>query len=137
MAIGDIVSKSNAKKTVKLLEGATATSVAPTTVNDGVPCYPTNQIVADDGHCYMAASAQSSTLNVDFAAGASASVRMWGYLAAAAKWFPIDSAAIALTANYAQRYSDLGHYDRLYLQVTAISASTVHAYLTTARTVSF
>lgn len=141
MAVGDIVSKANAKKSVCLATGLNATNAAPAAAGDGIPVYPTNQIVADDGHCYTTCPAMSSTLVVKLT-GTSATVALWGYLAAADAWCPIvpDGAAssdVALTESTALRYLDLGHFDELYLECSAISAATLEAWLTTSRTVDF
>lgn len=147
MAIGDVVSKSNAKKTVKLTETMTTTNVVPTLATEGIPVYPTNQIVADDGHCYPTAAALTSTLVIDVAGTTpSFTLKLWGYVTAAAKWYPISTnaggtaaLAAAVTANYVERFADLGHFDRLYLQASAVSGTTpsLNAYLTASRTVSY
>ncbi len=252
MALGDIESKSNAKKAVCLQAATTGNVSAPSSDDAGIPVYPTNQIMADDGHCYTACPAASSTLMVsgwlraeldmdaamttnidtvirsvgpggtgitiatvadgtgagsftrvgsaltfhyetlvttvaDFeaavaalegddalievkttgtaadvltapgdTAGATAlaladsvlvaTLTLWGYLEASDTWHLIKvntGSALAETASnvigYQERYSDLGHYDRLALSVASIggTGATIEAWLVTARTVSY
>ncbi len=62
--LGEIQSKSNAKKAVCLQVATTGNVSAPSSDDAGIPVYPTNQVYADNGHCYTACPAVSSTLMV-------------------------------------------------------------------------
>lgn len=140
MAVGNVspVGK-NAARAIKIAEELTAENSPPATAAAGVPCYPTDQIYSSDtGHCYTSSPARSSTLMVDID-GTSATLTLWGYLAASGKWYPIKelNGGQAITANHVERLSDLGHFDRLYLEAEAVTDATVNAWLVTSRTVSF
>lgn len=129
----------------------TANTGAPSGAAAGVPNYPTNKIVADDGACFAASAAPSSTLMISSSAGSgvmTGTFTLWGYLAATGVWYPIKvngGAAIAElttpgdTIRYSERFLDLGHYDRLALELAAVggTATAFEAWLVTARTVSF
>ena len=163
-AIGDIVSKSNAKKAVYLMVGATGNVAAPTgtptrtaaaSAADGIPCFPTSQIAADDGHCYSAAAAAVSTLLIKGRVTAGQTLvgtfTLWGYDEALQAWFEIPvnggtaitPVALAETTsdqiNFQQQFNNLGHYDRLALELSSIggTGATFDAMLVTSRTVSY
>lgn len=130
----------NAAKAIKLLENLTAVNAAPATANDGIATYPKDQVFGSDtGHCYTSSPAQRSTLLVDMTGTTpSFTFKLWGYLAASQKWYEIKTFA-AMTGNKAELVDELGHYDRLYLQATAVTGTTpsANAYLVTSRTVNY
>ncbi len=155
MAVGDIKSSGNATKAVCLMVAQTSNNAVPSTAADGIPVYPTNKIVADDGHCYMACPAQTSTLVVKGTVTAgqvlTGTLTLWGYSAAIGAWIEIPlnggtgvtPVALAETdtdlITYRERILDLGHFDRLYLQLTGIggTGASFEAWLITSRTVSY
>jgi hypothetical protein len=130
----------NAAKLIKLAENITAATAAPSTAADGIAVYPKDQVfTSDSGHCYSSSPAQWSTLLVDMAGTTpSFTFKLWGYLAKTDKWYEIKTFA-AMTANKAELVQELGHYNRLYLQATAVSGTTpsANAWLVTSRTVSY
>ena len=155
LAVGDIKATANAKKAVCLMTAQTANNAVPSAATDGIPVDPTNQILADDGHCYMATPAMFSTLLISGTVTAGQTLAgtftMWGYLAASGKWYEIPlnggtgvtPVALAETdtdlITYRERLLDLGHFDRLYLQLTGIggAGASFEAWLVTSRTVSY
>lgn len=160
MAVGDIGShKGNAIRSVCLMLAQTSNTAVPTAAgadtSDGVPTYPTNKISADDGHCFTANPALSSTLLVKATVNAgqtlAGTLTLWGYHAPSDRWYEIPlnggtgvtPVALAETEtdliSYRERILDLGHFDRLYLQLTGIggTGASFEAWLVTSRTVSF
>jgi len=115
----------------------------PSLVTDGVPVYPTKRLSSDDGACYMGLSARESTLMIGSTAGSGTMVGtfyLWGYLVASGKWYRIavngGSALAETTADniaYQERFLNLGHYDRLYLELASVggSATAFEAWLAT------
>jgi len=155
LAAGTIYSKSNAKKGLCLMAAATGNVAAPTLATDGYPMYPTNQITADDGHCFTASAAPVSTLMIKGRCTAGQTLvgtfTLWGYDAAMDAWFEIPvnggtaitPVALAETSsdqiNFQQQFNNLGHYDRIALDLAAIggAGATFDAMLVTSRTVAF
>lgn len=162
MALGDVTGAADAKRTVKLLHDAAATNSPPTAATDGIPCYTDFSKAAsagDNGLCYRSACAAEATICIVGTCTAgqtlSATCRLWGYLTAAAKWFPLGTGTDAnkgkLNAGsamgevttdvllHAEPVLYPGHFDRLYLEITALSGSgaSINAWITTPRTISY
>lgn len=154
MAAGTVTS-TDIKRTIKLLEDAVANSAVPSVATDGHPCYPTQtqeRAAAEESWCfYRGRDAGQSTLNAYGTVTAGQiltfTLTLWGYLTAAGKWFEIPlnggtavtPVALAETdtdlISFQQRLENLGHYDRLYLQVTGIggTGASINAWLTTGK----
>ncbi len=154
MAQGDLATcVGNAKRAVKLLEAVVAVNGQPSAATDGIPCYPTNRIVADDGVCFTASPAQDSSIFLKGTGTGAVTVtaRLWGYLAALGEWVPVGTgsdgtkgvlnAGAAFGAVKAGKVLHVeallygGHFDRLYLEVTAIggTSTSVDAWVVTPR----
>lgn len=138
MAVGDVKFYANAKKAICLLTAQTANNSPPASATAGVPNYPVLQgagaiLNAATGACYTGNAAASSTLMISSSAGSgtmTGTFTLWGYLVASGHWYPIEvnsGDAIAETATdairYVERYPDLGHYDRLYLELSAVGGT--------------
>jgi hypothetical protein len=138
MAVGDVKHFANAKKAICLMTAQTANTGAPAAATDGVPCFPVVQgagaiLNAASGHCFTGMPAASSTLMIGSSAGSGTMVgtfTLWGYLTASGQWYPVavnDGAALAETANdairFTERFPDLGHYDRLFLQLASVGGT--------------
>ncbi len=158
-AVGTVSGSANAKRAVCLLTAQTTTNSAPSAATDGVPCYPSNALDTDTGMNYTARASREAVLFVSNSAGSgtvAATLRLWGYLAASGEWYPIGAGAdatkgtinaatslgesgVADKLNHCEPFYLMGHFDRIYLQVTAISgtATALEAWVTTARSVSF
>ena len=147
-AVGDLVGKSNAKKSVCLITGQTATNGQPTLATDGVPCFPTTNAFtsAADGVCFMADPAGESSIFVKVVGSGgtvAGTFRLWGYHVALAEWVPVGTgadttkgtlnagASIGATktnkALHCEPFWYPGHFDRLYLEVVAISGTSAAA----------
>ncbi len=158
-AAGDVTGASNSKRSTCLLTGQTTTSSAPTLVTDGVACYPDNNILGPaNGANYATKASREAMLHVHNSAGSgtvAATLRLWGYLAATGQWYPIGAGADATKGtinagasmgettsdklNHCEPFYLMGMFDRLYVQVTAISGTNtaVDVWVTTANRVSF
>ncbi len=150
MAAGDI-SGNSAKKGICLMAGATANVAAPTLSTDGFPVHPTNDTYKPiaGAHGYLNKAALSSTLLIKGRCTAGqvlvGTFTLWGYLAAVDCWFEIPLAggtavtpvALAETStdqiNFQQIISNLGHYDRVALELASIggTGATFDAWLVT------
>jgi hypothetical protein len=135
--------------------GTTANVAAPALDTDGVPTYPVeanrSSAAAETGHCFMARDASQSTLMIKGRCTAGQTLvgtfTLWGYLEAADAWFeiPVNAGtvgtpvALAETSadqiNFQQRFENLGHYDRLALELASIGGggATFEAWLVTGR----
>lgn len=155
IAVGDIRYIGNCTRTICLMTGQTANSGQPTDVAadagsaQGVPNYPdrTSQLILDTGACMAGLPAEQSTLAISSTAGSGVMVgtfTLWGFLKQSGKWYPIKvngGAALAELASpgdtirYTERFLGLGHWDRLYLELSAVggTATAFEAYLTTAK----
>lgn len=141
MAVGEIASSGNATKSVKIAEDLDAQNSPPAAADAGIPVYPFKAILSTDGHCYTGCPAQRSTLVVKLG-GTTPSVTLvlWGYLAAADEWIPMEvNGGAAVTSSYREVFDELGHFDQLYLEVATISGTDalVNAWLITSRTVNY
>lgn len=156
MAAGEVSFRSNVKRCIKLLENVAASNGAPSDtaeaseaeghatfeVGDAQNMYALWK-QTETGCFFMSEAPESSRLFIECAGSGvmTCTAVLWGYLAAAGKWFPLSvngGAAIAETASdvikYTQEYTNLGVFDRLYLQVTlAGTTNTCNAYLATCR----
>jgi hypothetical protein len=147
MAYGDIKSKYQSKRAVCIMTAQSVASGPPALATDGVPSQPTGKYNSDDGHGFQNTDPTASTLMVKNTAGTGAVVGtfvLWGYLEANATWFPIKVNAGAAVATYStdktlyvERFSNLGHYDRLYLELQApgqtAGTATFEAWLATGK----
>lgn len=139
-----------------MMVGQTANSAAPSLATDGVPNYPTEKIFnSDTGACYAANAARESVLVLFTTAGSgtmAGTFTIWGYLAKGTAgangpnggngiWVPYikvnGGTAFSSTSpiTYAERDLNLGLFDRLYLQLTAVGGTGTawEAWLNTAR----
>lgn len=155
LTVGQIQSKSNAKKAVVIMAAQTGNTGAPSASTDGIPAYPTNQIAADDGHCYAADAAMYSTLLIKGRCTAGQTLvgtfTLWGYDSLLDAWFEIPvnggtavtPVALAETSadqiNFQEQFMNLGHYDRLFLELASIGGggATFDAALVTQRSMDF
>lgn len=159
MAQGSVKGSANTVRSTCLLSGITATNGQPALATDGVNMYPTaRQGDAADGICFGGRASREATIYVKgVATGGTASVtaRLWGYSAALGEWVPVGTggdttkgllnagAAMGATKTnkvlHAEPLLLAGHFDRLYLEVTAISGTTmtVEAWVATSRSVAF
>lgn len=150
--LGQISGAANAKRSVCLLPPTTANTAIPSAVTDGIACYPDpRNINSDQGHCYLGQAAKESTLMVHATVTAGqvlvGTLTLWGYLAASGQWYEIPTnggtkvtpVAFAETdtdrITHVERFLNLGHFDRLCLQLTAIggTGASFEAWLTTAQ----
>jgi len=130
--------------TIQLLTAATATNSAPSGATAGVE---TNGLkvgsenVPDEATLLVKSTAGSGVMTV--------TIRMWGYHATAAVWFPLgvgtdaakgtinEGSALGETASntiaHAERFLVPGHFSRLYAEITAIggTATAISVYVTT------
>jgi len=160
MALGDVKSLANALRKVCILFNASGTNGQPSLATDGVPYYPAAQtanIAADDGVCFTTkASREASILIAGTGTGTvSGTFRLWGYNTELAQWVPVgagnDSTKGILNQNtaigevktdtilHSEPLYLAGHFDRLYLEVTAVTGSglSITAWIVTPRTVNF
>ena len=144
--VGDVAGSDNAKKSICLMTGQSANNTAPTLATDGVPCYPDNNVGKSTGHCYTTKAARESTILIHTTGGSGALTgifTLWGYHAASGDWYPVKvngGSAVAGTGKvqYQERLLNLGHYDRLFLQIASIGGTTptFEAWLVTAQQAS-
>lgn len=122
MALGE-------RNSIQLLTAATATNGVPTASSDGLELNSLK--FPEDALLTLRSTAGSGTMTVN--------VRLWGYEADSAKWFPlgvgadstkgtIDSGTdIAETSanqiSHAEIISGLRHFDRIYAEITAITGT--------------
>ncbi len=151
MAIGDVKFYANSKRSVCMVTAAAAIAV-PALATDGVPNYPdpvrSVYGASDSGACYGAFSAKQSTVNVHSVGGATPTAKMnlWGYQTCSGIWYLIknlnNGAAIAASSTgqiqYAEQIQNLGHYDRLALEINTASGlgTGLECWITTDRGVS-
>lgn len=150
MAVSDIKTVSNAKKAIQIMAAATANVAAPATSTDGIAVYTSGgQEPLVNGHAFGGRPPLYSTLCIKGRVTAgqvlTGTFTLWGYLAAADAWFEIavnggtevTPVAIAETStdqiNYQEQFMNLGHFDRLALELAAIggSGATFDAWLVT------
>jgi hypothetical protein len=148
--LGSITSWGNVVKSVCILAPATvANNAVPTLDTDGIPVYPDRKKGNVDGHAFPNTPPRTSTLQVKATVTAGqtlvGTLTLWGYHPALARWIEIPTnggtavtpVALAETdtdvITFFQRYEDLGHFSRLYLQLTGIggTGASFEAWLTT------
>lgn len=160
MAAGDVITgTSNSKRAIKLIENVIATSAAPSAATDGVPVHQTKLYeTADKALSYSQHPAAEATLVIDVVGSAgtvTGMFRLWGYQECTGKWYPMGTGADAdkgkvnegtelgeVASNvvlHAEPVLYVGHFDRIYLQCTAIGGTdaTANAWLVTPCTVSY
>lgn len=157
MAVGDVTLFRNIKRTVCLATGLIATNGQPTDAAEAtivlaagvVPAYAPNPVyaAADQGAFFSGENPAQSTLAISSTAGSgvmTGTFTLWGYLRETAKWYPIQVsggaalAELALpgdTIRFTQDLQNIGRFDYLYLQCSAIggTATAFEAYLVTSR----
>jgi hypothetical protein len=127
-----------------LFTGLAATSAVPTLATDGVPCYRNENSpqTTDYGVCYTGrASREASIMIRGTGTGTvTGTFRLWGFCGALGKWVPVgtgaDTTKGTLNAGaaigevnadevlHSEPFYVAGHFDRLYLQCTAIGGTT-------------
>lgn len=158
-AVGDVTFDQNASRAVCLMTAQTTTTAVPTLATQGVPSFQiatAAPLGTPKGAFDPARPPLASTLMVSSSAGSgtmTATLRLWGYVAAIGAWVPVSSNpnditksgfiynGVAIPENTADQISysetllNLGHYDRLYLQCSAIggTATAIEAWLVSAR----
>lgn len=155
MASGDVVTTNNCLRSVCLFAGLTATNGQPTLATDGIPGFPVNSVYgSDSGHSAVNFGARDSSVMVKGTASGgviSFTGRLWGYHAQLAQWIPLGTGAdttkailnggVAIGATktntvlHAEPVLYAGHFDRLYLEATAVAgtAATFEAWMVTLR----
>jgi len=155
MAAVGTVGGNATKRSIVMMSAATGNVAKPATSTAGVACYRTPQQAMDDqtdqGFCFMGRDSGQATLMIKGRVTAGQTLvgtfTLWGYLAEADNWFEIPvnggtavtPVALAETdtdaINYQQRFENLGHYDRLALELAAIggTGATFDAWLVTGR----
>lgn len=149
MALGDVKVRSNCKKDIVLLAGATANNGAPAAATDGIRMYEYDKLgqsstlfkdgvnfphqpVAKHRLCIKGTVTAGQTLVGTFT--------LWGYLESAGVWFQVKvngGSALAETdtdkIGYTEVFDLLSSFDRIYLQLAAIggAGATFDAYLVT------
>lgn len=143
--VGDIKSQGQCKRGVCLMVGQTTVNGAPTLPTQGVPMQPSGAMKIDDGANFQNRDALVSTLVIDNTAGTGAVVGtfvLWVYLTFSGVWYPIKvngGTALAVYAAgnfilYMEKFNNLGHFDRVYLELQAPGGTgtpTFEAYLLT------
>ncbi len=137
------------KKSVCLMAPATTNVAAPTLATDGVPVYPSDSYLTDDGHMFRNRPARKSTLLIkgDVTAGQIlvGTFTLWGHDSLIDAWFEIPlnggttvtPVALAETDSdvirFQQSIDNLCHYDRVALQLSGIggTGATFEAVLVT------
>ncbi len=151
MAVGTVNLKgnNNVKRAVCLMTAQTANTGAPTDTSagtastQGVPCYPTSgYISSEDGAFFQCEYPDLATLMISSSAGSgtmSGTFTLWGHKQATGCWYPVAVIILAETASdvirYQQVFTNLGHYDRLFLQLASVDGTSTafEAYMVTAR----
>jgi hypothetical protein len=141
MPVSDVFA-TGSKKAIVLLENAAANTGAPTLATQGVPVNPDSGFgftPADTAHGFAGRDARESTLLIYGACTAAqvltGTFTLWGYLAASGKWYEIPVAGgtrvapIALpetdadVVTHVERFQNLGHFDRIFLELAAIGGA--------------
>lgn len=146
MAVGDVSGSDNVKRCICLLTAQTANNSPPAAATAGVKAYPDEGLYASDNGAFFACEyPDNATLCIRSTAGSdvmTGTFTLWGYVTKAAAWFPVKvngGSAIAETGtdaiNYTEVFTNLGHFDRLYLELSAVggTATAFQAWLLSAR----
>ena len=147
MALGNVESGGNAKRATCLAAAVTANVAAPTLPTDGVENYPdpVRSVYggSDRGVNYSANPNNATTIAIDVSGTTpTAIVTLYGYLAAAGKWYPIKAlnAGAAITANYVEVVQFApGMFDRLALGFASVGGTTpsFNAWAMVPRTIAY
>ncbi len=164
LAVGDIrynTDNSAAFRAACLLTAQTTTNGQPSLATDGIPVYmPVAKGDKDRGASYVARASLESSIFIASKAGSgtvAGTFRMWGYLAALGAWVPVGATPAGDTTKgllnagvsigetkadvvlHCEPFLLAGHFDRLYLEVTAISGTgtSFEAWLVTAHRRAF
>lgn len=145
-AVGDVSGSDNLKRCICLMTAQATNNSPPSAAGDGVKAYPDEGIfVSDTGAFFAAEFPDLATLCIKSSAGSATmtgTFTLWGYVTKAAAWFPVKvngGSAIAETSadaiNYTEAFTQLGHFDRLYLELSAVggTATAFEAWLLCAR----
>lgn len=154
-AVGDVLHAGNVKKSVCLMTGQATITAQPvdgvtTPASGAVPVYLDRTVGLGPKEFALAFQGRSPTectLFISSTAGSgvmTGTFTLWGYLVATGKWYPIQvNAGAALaelatpgdTIRYTQLYTQLGHYDYLNLQLTAVggTATAFEAWITNSK----
>jgi hypothetical protein len=151
-ALGDEKTWGNASKSVCILAPATANNAIPTLDTQGISMYVPPRAVPGTGHKSLAYGGQppkSATLCIAGTATTGQTLvgtfTLWGYHPVLG-WLEIPvNGGTAITPvalaetdtdkiTYTQRFEDVSHFQRLYLQLTAIggTGASFEAWMTTA-----
>ena len=154
---GTVKIVNNAKRAICLLKDVTATNSPPSGASAGVAVHQNSKEAAstpDRALGFATGVVEKSVIFIASTAGSgvmSVTARLWGYLAALGQWVPIGTGSDSLkgvlngqtaigetVANgirHAEPFFLAGHFDRLYLEVTAISGTStaVDAWITAGR----
>lgn len=153
MAAGDVKHYGNVKKAICLLTAQATNNSPPATAGAGFPTYPeTNEFgasayasKAEKAALFPVRNPLKSTLCIRSSAGSgtmTGTFTLWGYLTAAAAWFPIKvngGNAIAETGTdvigYTEAFENIGHFDRVYCELSAVGGTSTafEAWLVTAK----
>ncbi len=141
--LGSVVSDTN-KRSICIMAPATIANVAaPSASTAGVVGYNPGGAAgdggADSGHSYRNRDARESTLLITGTCTAGQTLvgtfTLWGYHVPSADWYEIPvNGGTAITPvalaesdtdkiTFQQRFSNLGHYDRLALQLASIGGT--------------
>lgn len=144
MALGTVTGNYNNTRQVCLLAAVAATNGQPALATDGVPMYktPDEKLTGPDKGIAVPGKQPSEASIMVKAVGTgtvSMTLRLWGYLAALGEWVPVGTGADttkgtlnagtaigetkADKALHSEPILYLGHFDRLYLEVVAISGT--------------
>lgn len=146
--VGDVKVTNNCKRAICLMTAQNAANNPPTLATDGVPNFPSGLSEPSDvGAGFRGLSAEDSTLLIRSVGGSgtlAGTFTLWGYLAASGAWYPMKvNGGVALAEVTApadliahrEVFNQLGHFDRLYLELASPGGTTPNfeAYLVTAR----
>ncbi len=137
MALGNVNNRSNSRRDVELLSGATANVAAPTLATQGVPMYQPGRMAAnapDAGVNYPGQPLRSHRLYIAGTVTAGQTLvgtfTLWGWLETAQAWFrvPVNAGTpLAETGNdvigYTELINGLSHFDRLAISLDAIGGT--------------
>lgn len=157
--LGQVTGTVNTLRDVCVLASATAVNGQPTGTTDGVQVFNTNIGASSDiGICAYGRPASEASIfakAVGTAGTVAATLRFWGYKACLGEWIPIGTGADTTKgtinlgvgvgetktdkALHSEPFAYVGHFDRIYVEVTAISGTgtSVDVWITTPRSNSY
>lgn len=160
-AAGDVINYGHAIRATCLFTGLAAANNPPALVTDGVPCYRDDNLppIKDYGICMPSRPSQEASIVIKGTGTGTVSgtFRLWGYVAAlgGGTWVPLGTGADTTkgTINGGSALGEVksdivlhaeplllaGHFNRLYLEMTAVSGTTpsFEAWIVVPRTVIF